>query len=171
MRYILLSPGLAPCRCRSLSSNVRPHTTPIVAIQRSVQQQNAQTKEHMLHCAKLLESEDELPWLHTLLRQQGHEPNQGALVSLEQVPDQGGDFYSGLWIGPDHRFWHFAATVEPNSVGIALESFSETTGEIIVTKHGRGTGNSFGQLAIEVLGERRAASLARAKFPQQAGEA
>jgi GNAT superfamily N-acetyltransferase len=35
--YIFTDPGLASCRCRPLSSNVRPHTRPSVAIQASNQ--------------------------------------------------------------------------------------------------------------------------------------
>ena len=35
-RYIFTSPGLAPRRCRRLSSNVRPHVTPTQDLQREV---------------------------------------------------------------------------------------------------------------------------------------
>lgn len=106
-----------------------------MAIQRNVQQQNTLSKEDMLRWAALLEEEDKLPWLHVLLQQNGLESRQGALVSLKEVPEQLGSFYSGVWIGPDQRFWEFAATVGTKSVSVELEKFVEITNEITVTKN------------------------------------
>ena len=42
-RYIFASPGLASCRCRPLSSNVRPHEMPILSAARIPQFQRQQT--------------------------------------------------------------------------------------------------------------------------------
>jgi hypothetical protein len=139
--------------CQSpVSSGVALST---MARQLNVQQQNSLVKERMHHCAALLELERDLHWLLAVLRQHGHEPEQGVLVRLKQVPDQDGDLYSGTWLGPDLKFWQFTATVDRRSPSVTVESFEDATGQVAFTKYQLGTGRSFGQLAIEVLRERR----------------
>ena len=125
----------------------------------------------MFRCTKLFEADDKLAWLRTVLSQQGLEPDRGALVSLSQTPDQAGYLYSGVWIGQDQKLWEFSATVGRDSRLTELESFNDVTNEVTVTAHGRGTGRSFGQLAIEVLRELHVATLANVKPRRQIGEA
>jgi hypothetical protein len=126
-----------------------------MALQRSVQQQNALTKTHVHHSAALFAEKDGLPWLRELLRERGSDPDRGILAKLEHVPEQEGDFYAGIWLSSAHTFWAFSATISRSSgVVISIESFDNITHQVVVEKNLPGTGRSFGQLAIEVLRER-----------------
>jgi hypothetical protein len=82
-----------------------------MAIQRNVQQQNADTLASISSLVRAGANGATMRWLHSLLRQQGMSPHQGALVRLRHVPEQEGDFYAGTWLDEELNFWDFVAVV------------------------------------------------------------
>ena len=112
-----------------------------------------------------------MTWLRAELQHRGLDPTEGVLVRLTEIPDQAGTFYTGMWVGKDRRFWRFRATVSSGSSSVAVESFNEASSEVTVTKEDRGTGLSFGHLAIEVLYESLASKPSNATSSQRTSEA
>lgn len=121
--------------------------------QRNVQQQNADTLERIRVLAKAGADGTKMSWLHSLLKQQGKSPEQGALVRLQHVPEQEGDFYAGTWLDVELNFWEFVVVVERGTGATQVERFARATEQVSVSEHLPGKGKSFGQLAIQAIRE------------------
>jgi hypothetical protein len=124
-----------------------------MATQRNVQQQNADTLESIRVLVRAGADGARMSWLHRLLRQQGKSPEQGALVRLQHVPEQEGDFYAGIWLDEELNFWEFVVVVERGTGATKVERFAKATEQVSVTEHLPGKGKSFGQLAIQAFRE------------------
>ena len=93
-------------------------------------------------------------WLAQLLKDMGQDPANGIVVALHEVQDQGGIFYGGTWLNASREFWAFEVMVSGCRQNVlAVERMDNITPEVVVTAHGKGTGKSFGLLAIQVLSE------------------
>ena len=69
------------------------------------------------------------------------------------MQDQGGIFYGGTWLNASREFWAFEVMVSGCRQNVlAVERMDNITPEV-VTAHGKGSGKSFGLLAIQVLSE------------------
>lgn len=121
--------------------------------QLNVQQQNALTKHRIREIAERFRNDPEsLPWLSMVLANNGLSSLEGILVELSVIPSQGEDVASGRWLTESERFFEFEILL--SSQGHALQETSvwrEATSEINQSAHNRGTGRSFGCLALEVL--------------------
>lgn len=94
------------------------------------------------------------PWLLVELQERRIDPMAGILAELRLAPDQGGEHASGVWLTPDRRFFRFEALLSHHpAMSGAIETWEDVTATIEVNEHCRGTGKSFGWLAIEVLDE------------------
>ena len=119
----------------------------------STHDQAAQTKAEILSTALWARREIySSAWLLHLLKELGQDPANGIFVALHEVQDQGGIFYGGTWLNASREFWAFEVMVSGCRQNLlALERMDNITSEVVITAHGKGTGKSFGWLAIEVL--------------------
>ena len=93
-------------------------------------------------------------WLLRLLKDMGQDSANGIVVALQEAPDQGGIFYGGTWLNASREFWAFEVMVSDCRQNVLeVERMDNVTSEVVVTAHGKGTGKSFGWLAIEVLAD------------------
>ena len=121
----------------------------------STHDQAKQTKANILNTAlwarrEMLAS----AWLLRLLKDMGQDPANGIVVALHEVQDQGGIFYGGTWLNASREFWAFEVMVSDCRQNLLeVERLDNVTADVVVTAHGKGTGKSFGLLAIEVLGD------------------
>ena len=61
---------------------------------------------------------------------------------------------SGIWLTPQRQFYRFEILVSRDpGASDTVETWEDVTATTNVTAHQRGTGQSFGWLAIEVLNE------------------
>lgn len=121
---------------------------------RSVQEQNQETQSQIRTIASRFRSEPlRFLWLIDILKSKRLSPERGILVSLRNVPDQGGTLNNGVWLTDQHRFIEFSVLLPHSGGEPELESWVDTTTETIVKAHQPGTGKSFGLLALEVLSE------------------
>jgi hypothetical protein len=94
----------------------------------------------------------------TMLSSGGLDPEHGILVRLEYVPEQEGEFFSGLWLTEDGRFWHFKALVaRATGTLLSVEGLFDVTSKTNVAARNSGYGAAFGYLALQVLRESRGA--------------
>ena len=119
----------------------------------STHDQAAQTKAEILSTALWARREIySSAWLLHLLKELGQDPASGIFVALHEVQEQVGRFYGGIWLNASREFWAFEAMVSDCRQNLlALERMDNITSEVVITAHGKGTGKSFGWLAIEVL--------------------
>lgn len=95
-------------------------------------------------------------WLQDVLLRHGMTQEKGVLVSLSSVPEQQGDFLTGIWLSDSRNFWAFEAVVSrPSSQLLSIDRFADETVSTIVDTHAPAIGASFGFLALEVLNEIR----------------
>ena len=93
-------------------------------------------------------------WLPHLLKDMGQDPANGIVVEVYEVLDQDGLCCGGTWLNASREFWAFEVMVSGCRQNVlAVERMDNITPEVVVTAHGKGTGKSFGLLAIQVLSE------------------
>ena len=114
----------------------------------SVAAQNAATRSEIERTAANMAA---YPWLDAVLRTRALDLSMGLLVRLHSVPEQGGESFLGLWLDLSRNFWQFDVIVPYDGGAVTVELFENVTGSTIVSAHQRGTGKSFGYLAIQVL--------------------
>ena len=114
---------------------------------RNVQQQNEQVRGEIVRAAN-----SQIPWLPQILLKHQLDPKSGILVALAQVPDQEGEWFSGLWLSTSEQFWRFEVVIarETNAI-LAIEQFANVSPETPISFHQPGTGKTFGAIAIETL--------------------
>ena len=108
--------------------------------QRNVQQQVALLRDEIERTSASLESADSsVSWLAMVLASHGLSVGTGILVSLSHVPEQDGEFYTGLWLESPGSFWRFEITV-PRKQGAApiVETFERTSIPIVHRSPGKG---------------------------------
>ena len=126
-----------------------------MALQQNVQQQNRALRLEISATAQTFRSDPlRYPWLLIELRQRGFDLAKGILALLQSEPEQDGDLMSGVWLTPQRQFYRFEILV-PRVPGAShiVETWEDVTAATAVNAHQRGTGQSFGWLAIEVLNE------------------
>lgn len=125
---------------------------------RSIRNKNVQQQNQLMYLEMKQEAEsfrnqpDAYPWLVATLTQYALTPIDGLLVSCSSVPEQGGNEWMGTWLTNDQRFVEFDIMAEYSS-GTLLEvdAWDEFSPE--VSKHRKGTGKTFGYLALQLLAE------------------
>lgn len=127
-----------------------------MSIQRSVQQQNASVEAGIRAIAELfIRSPAEFGWLHAILRSNSVDSVHGMLAHLTDTPDQGGRQMAGVWLTNAKRFFQFQALLSYESGELVeVEHFTDITPTVVVSKGQRGTGESFGFIALRVLESR-----------------
>jgi hypothetical protein len=125
-------------------------------VQRSVQQQNALQKCSILSLARQFRSaEPRLQWIAAVLQQYGFDPEHGILACAGAVPC-GGNHQSAqaIWVSASRRFVSIEATIAfDDDALVSVEAVEDITDSTVVSMHERGTGRTFGWLALEVLEE------------------
>jgi hypothetical protein len=126
-----------------------------MSLQRSVSRQNAETLAEIRRTAEDFATGTAVAlWLHGVLQSHGLNAQEGILVRLNPLPEQGGTLYKGLWLSKGQEFWEFSVLVPTGSKRFAeVESFVNVTQAVAVSAHVPGTGKSFGYLAHEILRE------------------
>jgi len=130
-----------------------------MALKQNVQQQNEVSRARISATARSFRA-DLLshPWLLVELQERQLDPTTGILAELNSVPEQNGEFISGVWVTPNRQFFRFEAVLSHHPVvSSSVEVWEDATATTEVNEHQRGTGKSFGWLAIEVLDELRTA--------------
>ncbi|MFH7041754.1 hypothetical protein ABT392_05480 [Paucibacter sp. JuS9] len=124
-------------------------------MQRSVQQQNASVEAGIRAAAeKFSQGAAGFAWLHAILRANRMDADSGLLVRLTEIPDQGGQLVAGLWLTSARRFIEFQVSLSRESGELQeVERFLDVTSSMAVESGQRGTGQSFGFLALKVLAE------------------
>ena len=119
----------------------------------STHDQAKQTKAEILNTALWARREmSASAWLPQLLKDMGQDPANGIVVEVYEVLDQDGLCCGGTWLNASREFWAFEAMVSDCRQNLlALERMDNITSDVVITAHGKGTGKSFGWLAIEVL--------------------
>lgn len=125
-----------------------------MALQRSVQQQNAAAKAKIERVAAIRLAA--LPWLEAVLRSHRFAPEAGLLVRLPEVPEQEGSLYAGIWLAESLDFWEFEVVVSRTTGELlSVDRFANITGSLPIVASAPRTGASFGYLARQVLRETR----------------
>ncbi len=126
-----------------------------MSLQLNVQQQIEARKVEIRRTMRLASSNAVgLSWLVPLLESKLVPVANGALVQLNETPEQGGSLFCGIWLTEDREFWRFAVLAS-RSAGelLDIEEFSNITAAISTSGNLPGIGKSFGTVAIEVLSE------------------
>lgn len=124
--------------------------------QKNIPQQNAEVTAEIERVASAFENRHpSVSWLWAELESRGLSPQDGILVTMQSVMEQGGDYFKALWLSKSQDFWEFEAMV-PREAGrtACVERFENVTSSVIVSAHERGIGKSLGYLALEVLKKR-----------------
>ena len=119
----------------------------------SVAAQNDRMRAEIAACAESFRrSPQTYPWLCDLLRANGQNLVDGALVSLKQIIEQEGNCCQGVWINAERQFFAFGAIVSPQTKALAIaEDWRDVSDMTPVNEHVPGIGKSFGRLAIDVF--------------------
>ena len=129
-----------------------------MALQRSVAEQNAATRDEILAAARLFAAAaPRLQWLAPCLLGHGLAPEAGLLVALSSRVDQGGDDVQAVWLTDAGRFWRIDALVPRDGSAVEIEAIADVTDATQTSAPLRGTGRSFGRLALDVQAELRPA--------------
>ncbi len=124
--------------------------------QRNVDQQNSAVRDAILRTARgYLEQPATHAWIATCLREHGLDPAAGLLVDLAYRIDQYGDDAHATWLTDDGRFWRIEAFLPRDGGDAELEAFDDVTATTEISAHVRGTGRSFGRLALDVQAQLR----------------
>ncbi len=118
---------------------------------KNVQQQNELTYLEIKQTAEqFMQHPSEYPWLFAVLENKGLDANKGILISCHNIPEQFGNQWMATWLTDDERFFEIDIMAD-YQMGqlIEVEEFTEVFPEI--TAHNKGTGKSFGYLALAVL--------------------
>jgi hypothetical protein len=126
-----------------------------MALKQDVQQKNEATRSRISQAASSFRTDMlSQPWLLVELQERQLDPTTGILAELSVIPEQGGVLASGVWLTLDRRFFRFEALLSHHpSVSSEIEVWEDVTATTVINEHHRGTGKSFGWLAIEVLDE------------------
>ena len=121
--------------------------------QKSVQDQNAISKDSILACAKRWLEGEELPKpIEVFLHQKGLNRQNSLLVEYYGGPARYQMLYSGVLITNEEKFIGFEFDLNVRETNIEhIEQFGSI--EIESSAHVKGTGKSFGCLSKEVLHE------------------
>ncbi len=120
---------------------------------KNVQQQNELMFLEIKEMAELFRNQPEnYPWLITLLSKYSLLPTDGLLVSCSSVPEQSGNQWLGTWLTNDRRFIAFDVMADYKS-GVLLEVDGWDEFSPVISEHCKGTGQSFGYLALQLLAE------------------
>ena len=124
-----------------------------MALRRNVQEQNQANRAEITKCAQAFRFQPmDFPWLLSELHDRGLDPLSGILAELSEIPEQGGQYYSGQWLTSDKRFFRFAGTLSRGTrAQFQMEEWVQVSPKI--GAHERGTGKTFAYLALEVLSE------------------
>lgn len=120
---------------------------------KNVQQQNELRYLEIKEIAESFRGQPEsYPWLITLLSKHSLSPGDGLLVSCSSVPEQGGNQWMGTWLRSDEKFIDFEVMADYKT-----DALLEIDGWVefipAISKHCKGTGKSFGYLALQLLAE------------------
>lgn len=103
---------------------------------KNVAQQNELTYLEMKQC---MESLTDHSWIASVLEKQEESVNEGILISLSDVPDQGGMLWYGTWLSKSQRFYEFEApTSEDSAALIHIEYWQEVNPDIAAHNIKRG---------------------------------
>lgn len=118
---------------------------------KNVQQQNQLTFLEIRRTAKAIKQNPILyPWLIEVLSTKQLDINDGILIEYHEIPEQNGLQCMVTWLTNDKRFHYIDVVADyKNHELIDIEEFKEFYPEI--TAHNKGTGKSFGYLALNVL--------------------
>ena len=123
-----------------------------MSLQRSVAQQNEIALAEIERAAHWQDDKAGVAtWLPGLLATQGLSASDGMLAALSSVPEQGGELFYGTWLTGAARFWKFSVVISRTTREAEDAEFEDVTESTIVSAHERGTGKSFGFLALQVL--------------------
>jgi len=118
---------------------------------KNVAQQNELTYLEMKECAA---SFGKVLWLPEVLATYGHSKDSGILISLRDVPDQGGTLWIGSWLAINKTFHAFEVLTNRESTKtIEVDSWLEVEPEI--SGHKKGIGKTPAYIALELLLEYR----------------
>jgi hypothetical protein len=125
-----------------------------VALKQDVQEQNASTKAAILATARTFaDGFTSLAWLNACLLSRKLSHKDGILVRVDVTPGQEGDLIAALWLTSSREFWEVSAVVSRSNAAIVqIERIEDVAQSISIDAHQRGTGKTFGYLALEVLG-------------------
>ena len=120
---------------------------------KNVQQQNELMYLEIKEVAESFRNQPEsYPWLIALLSKHSIHPNDGLLVSCSSVPEQCGNQWMGTWLTNDKRFIEFDVMADyKTDVLLEVDAWGEFTTNLSVNC--KGTGKSFGYLALQLLAE------------------
>ena len=120
---------------------------------KNVQQQNELMYLEIKEVAESFRKQPEsYPWLMTLLSKKSLSPTDGLLVSCSSVPEQGGNQWMGIWLTNGQEFIEFDVVADYKSGGL-LEIDGWDVFSPAISEHCKGTGKSFGYLALQLLAE------------------
>jgi hypothetical protein len=126
-----------------------------MARQKSVAQQNATSAAEIRRAASMFEANTpSVAWLRAALQSRGIDPSAGILVALKSVPEQEGEYLTGMWLSRAEEFWQFEALVPRAGGSARLERLENVSASVVMSAHESGTGRSFGHLAVLALRER-----------------
>ncbi|WP_444902860.1 hypothetical protein ACJJIU_13120 [Microbulbifer sp. CnH-101-E] len=116
---------------------------------KNVAQQNELTYLEMKECA---DSFGRVSWLPEVLATHGHTKDSGILISLSDVPDQGGTLWIGSWLATNKTFYEFEVLTNREATKIIeVESWLEVAPEI--SAHEKGIGKTPACITLELLSE------------------
>ena len=120
---------------------------------KNVQQQNELMYLEIREIAESFRNHSEsYPWLITLLSKYSFLPTDGLLVSCSAVPEQGGNQWMGTWLTNDQRFIDFDIMADyKTEVLLEVDGWDEFSP--VISEHCKGTGKSFGYIALQLLAE------------------
>lgn len=118
---------------------------------KNVQQQNQLTFLEIRRTAKAFKQNSlSYPWLIEVLSTKHLDINDGILIEYYEIPEQNDLNCMVTWLTKDQRFYSIKVIANYKSHElIDIEEFKEFHPEI--TAHNKGTGKSFGYLALNVL--------------------
>ena len=118
---------------------------------KNVQQQNQLAYLEMEQEADSFRGQPEIyPWLLATLSKQRLRPSDGLLVSCKSVPEEDGNQWIGVWLTGNSRFFEFEVMADQVSGELLeIDAWGEFSPEI--SAHRRGTGETFGYLALRLL--------------------
>ena len=123
---------------------------------KNVQEQNAVTK-HFMHERALdfRNSPSKYIWLYKFLIEKGFDIQNGLLLSLNTCIEEGPTLEcDAIWATYENRFYNISVVLKYGTQDIIeIEEFGDISDNIEFNAHKKGTGKSFGILALELLNE------------------
>ena len=123
---------------------------------KNVQEQNAVQKHFMReHALNFRNSPSRYIWLYKSLVEKGIDVQNGLLLSLNSCIEEGPvEEFDAIWATYENRFYKVSVVLEYGTQNlIEVEEFSDITSDIEFNAHKKGTGKSFGILALELINE------------------